>query len=899
MGTVVLLQALPMNPANGQTVAVRLAGGGGRPYVGYLGLDDWRSGLDGLPRFTTELGFDQSGWTGGAIPQTAVIGFRGADKALLSTLSNLFWKGARVVISSGDDSFGAPAAWVTEMTGTVAELASSGGAIRLTISDLSGDLAKPIVPDTFAGTGGVEGADDATGRVKRRSWGRVFNVEGKLIDKANNVYEFGDPARPLQAFDMLKDKGRAGDMTVLASQGSIAATFAALQAAACPSGGGVVAPSIAMAKWWTVPSGPLTADLRGETLGGYIETPNGITSRIIATRSTINPVLVVNASRTYPAGLHADDAGETVASALDRLLLPCSLVWSLSPAGQITVGEWTWTGSVETLVSQEVERETVFSPLLTRKLGFQKNQREQNDAEISSALLLAADATYADGTPIEVLKPAQAGADQTSMNTAAAIIAQGPGATAPGTAIFNSNVTIGADGKLIGAGGGQVTYGGVGGKLLGLFDYMRMGGPSGIFAGMFNEAGTEYTTDNGYRTALGSAAAILGQGPWATLSDSIFSVKGGPANVIYDGGLKLKAESWTLGGWSWTVGGDGPQIKTTTNGTTQLALTKAFNVNPNSVYTFQGEIYTQGQSAGKANLDIEWYNSAGTSVGVSPRITAPNGLSWAEYALTVTSPAQAVTGKLRIFLDQSPVSGLTAMRKLKVALAGEKTVFSDEATNGALYGSGQNIDVLKPEEIGGNRTETRSSASFFGQGGLATLNQVTLNSTTIRRADGTTIVSETLIITQLGTAAAIQGQGTGATANNLQQLDPAAKAQLDAAGGAATGLTAPFGGTINKVIENGASVTYEAAVYREAGGNSGSIYAQVVAGPSGGSGGVIGEGGAGAVTASEPGGSVVTGTFTNNTGVKQNFAFTATERRVPTTAGGAIRQSQSYLIIRG
>ena len=90
----------------------------------------------------------------------------------------------------------------------------------------------------------------------------------RLIDAANSIYEFGDPAFGFSAWSALRDKGREGTFTTLAWQGSIAATLAALQAAVAERGGGVVAPSIACAKWWTQPSGPLTADFIGSAGSG-------------------------------------------------------------------------------------------------------------------------------------------------------------------------------------------------------------------------------------------------------------------------------------------------------------------------------------------------------------------------------------------------------------------------------------------------------------------------------------------------------------------------------------------------------------------------------------------------------------------------------------------------------
>ena len=81
----------------------------------------------------------------------------------------------------------------------VAKQEVADGQLQLTIADLSGDLAKPVIDAKarFAGTGGIEGDATVNGRAKRRSWGRVFNVEAQVLIAADNVYELGDPARPL------------------------------------------------------------------------------------------------------------------------------------------------------------------------------------------------------------------------------------------------------------------------------------------------------------------------------------------------------------------------------------------------------------------------------------------------------------------------------------------------------------------------------------------------------------------------------------------------------------------------------------------------------------------------------------------------------------------------------
>lgn len=449
MAQVVLFQAQPRLPSNGALQTVRLAGGGTKAYF-QLGYDDWRSGIGSRIRFTTAIGFDKGGPTGGAIPQTAGIRFMSSDKAYFSALSNVVWPGARVIISTGDDEAPAPT-YTTLMKGTIADAKTGDGSLTLTMADLSADLDRPVCPNTFLGNGGIEGADAATGRIKRRTFGQVFNVEGRVLDPANNVYEFGDPAYPLSSFDMLKDKGQSGPMTSLAWQGSVLATLNALKVAAAPSGGGVVAPSISCAKWWTIPAGPLTADISFNS--GTGNSPAAIAATIAG--GFVPEMLFSNISEAagwvnYPAGVHIDDANETASSVLDRLLLPVFIAWVLKGDGAMTFRRVSFDNPVASLRAETVERETVFPALKTRKLGFQRNYRIHSEGEISAALLTAKDITYADGTPVETLKPLEAGANITEQHTAFAIDGQGPWATEgrPVVAVFGSYPNLVYNGSL-------------------------------------------------------------------------------------------------------------------------------------------------------------------------------------------------------------------------------------------------------------------------------------------------------------------------------------------------------------------------------------------------------------------------------------------------------------------
>ncbi len=407
MSEIAFIDAYPRRTDTGAEVTVRLAGGGtDMPYR--RNNENYHAGVVAMPRFRAAFGFDDNGWTGGTVPTTGELGFAPGESALLTSLLAYYWRDAAISIDTGEES--GPLA--RRLTGTVADVVANDGQALLTIADPSKRLDKPLLGAGFTGEGGIEGASEATGRAKRRSWGRVYNVEGGLLDKANNIYEFGDPSKPIGAFDAVRDKGRAGGLVVLPWQGSIAATFAALQAANAPEGGCVAAPSIACVKWWTVPAGPLTADIRGENTGGYTETAAGIVAKLLSAVDgpALADLAAAEALRPAPCGVHIAVSTDTVAQAIDRLLLGVSLFWVLQPDATIRIGEWAWGAPSASFQAIFLGRERQLPPVKSRKVGYRRNHRVHSDSEISAAVILADDVTYLDGTPLEDLKPAEGGA---------------------------------------------------------------------------------------------------------------------------------------------------------------------------------------------------------------------------------------------------------------------------------------------------------------------------------------------------------------------------------------------------------------------------------------------------------------------------------------------------------
>jgi hypothetical protein len=737
------LEASPLVAAGTNTVAVRLAGGGSRAYVGYRGFNDWKSSGVPLPRFTSSLEFGSKGWTGGAAPQTAAVVCSTRDTTTAATLAGVFWPGAPITIRSGDDAVAGEPAWKVELVGTVDSATFAKGVLTLVITDLAGMLNKPALPDTFTGAGGLQGGDDAVGRPKRRTYGQVFNVTGRLLDKAYNIFEFGDPERAgaVTSFATVKDKGRAGTTTTVAWAGSAAATLTALRNATPPNGGAAVAPSIACVKWWTTPVGPLTADLTGAINANT--SPADLAADILADLAptvAITNLATAIGWRNIAAGVHIDDPSETAAAVLDRLLAGVSLNWTLTAAGAIEINRWEWTAAIEAIVSQEVERQAIFPPLLSRKLGFQRNYRQHADSEISAALQGVGDLTYADGTPLEQLKPAGEGADQTATNIASSITGQGPGATAPGTAVLNSNITIGANGALTGGGGGSVTYGGLGGGALGLLGSLFFGSP--LF--LESSGGSAASLAN-FKTILGIAASITGQGAFATTNTAAYGSSlltgfgalaplgainfGSPYLLEASGGAQATLTAFkTLLGIAASVTGQGPGA--TAAGTAVL----------NSNVT----IGANGALLGAGGGTVTFGGIGGGDIGLLDTMAfgGPYLLEAAAGAAATLNNFKTVLGVAASVTGQGPGATAAGSAVLNSALS--------LAANGTLVGGG-----------GGSVTY-----GGLGGGALGLLASLNFGSSYLLESAGGASATLVAFKTSQGVAASVAGQGALATLNS-------------------------------------------------------------------------------------------------------------------------------------
>lgn len=223
---VILVEARPRSAADGSAVLTRLAGlGGAYPYF-YDGAH-WRAGIAGLPRTIASLDFDGEQVGGGGVPQAMELRWSPAGRALLADVAALYWTDAPITVRIGPEGEALPP---IATDGLVLDGAVEGGALRIVLSDSAAELKKPLLTDRFAGTGGIEGPVELENIIKSRAWGRCFNVPGQLIDRASNIWCFGDPRRAWRSFVQVRDRGVAATAVLeLAWQGSAEATFAALK----------------------------------------------------------------------------------------------------------------------------------------------------------------------------------------------------------------------------------------------------------------------------------------------------------------------------------------------------------------------------------------------------------------------------------------------------------------------------------------------------------------------------------------------------------------------------------------------------------------------------------------------------------------------------------------------
>ena len=626
-----LLVAEPRVPATKALTTIRLAGGGRRGFK-QLGASDWKVGLERPPAMAQQLGYEDGVFGEGAIARAFELVWTGR-LTQAAEIADLVWSDAPFTLYTGTD-LSADANLTIVCTGRIADLASEGSKLTFSMVDPALQAARKVLQDAaFAGTGDAEGPVELTGKPKRRAWGINRNVELWPLDVANNIWVATDPARPLQSFVQIYDKGNAASaLTVVAWAGSILGTLNALRAAAAPAGGAAVAPSIGCIKWWFSNPGKLTADLQGEVGAGYIDRPADIAAAILSAAGAPAiegaSLIAARAAVNKAAGRLVDNPEALASQEINDLLSGVGLHWKLSASGQILLGQWSWTHSgLPALAGVSVNRIRTHRPAKQLRFGWRTNNCPMSRGDIAAVIF---DAAYADGTPVEALKPAEIGA--TLGAKAGTNLLDSGGATLSDSAIKNLNITMGANGAISGAGGGQVTIGGLG------------------FSG-------DLTATSGDNMIRNSALAT------------------NASDWLVNAGTAVRTTSTTAGDQpafmraSGVIGGSGINLLALNGGGTGV---NAIPIRPGSrlfiSWLARADILNTGAGATRRYCPVRltYYNAAGTSLGTNDLYDQSKaaafveaggcGPNWDLHRVYHDAPANAVAVKIEIF----PIIGTPA-----------------------------------------------------------------------------------------------------------------------------------------------------------------------------------------------------------------------------------------------
>ncbi len=286
--------------------------------------------------------------------------------------------------------------------------------------------------------------------------------------------------------------------------------------------------------------------------------------------------------------------------------------------------------------------------------------------------------------------------------------------------------------------------------------------------------GTTVATEGMIVTSSGVSSGFSGQGALATLNavGAANLAAGVGKNGLIDTEFRFGATYWV----SFASAGSAVQsAAASTNGIrravvtgtgvtvgqyVQLATTPqidAFPIAPGE--WLEASVYVGGSNISAVQLFVEFRNSSNGSVSYTSVVqdvtpSAGNGeLSTFERLTTIVqAPASTVKARILVRGIASTTAPVLAVAKplLARALAGQT-----EATpwNPGFDG-----------EPGANVTETRVASGFSGQAALATQNFVAIG-TNLRRADGTTVATEAMVVTSSGVASGFAGQAALATQN--------------------------------------------------------------------------------------------------------------------------------------
>lgn len=113
------------------------------------------------------------------------------------------WRSFELYVA--DDIAPFPSGWDLLLKATMDQVTFDEDVIRIRLRDRWSELSNTICNNKYTGTGGVNGGSELTGKKKQKVFGKCYNVEPVLLDKANQIYQMSDSTKVY--FYRVRDKG--------------------------------------------------------------------------------------------------------------------------------------------------------------------------------------------------------------------------------------------------------------------------------------------------------------------------------------------------------------------------------------------------------------------------------------------------------------------------------------------------------------------------------------------------------------------------------------------------------------------------------------------------------------------------------------------------------------------
>lgn len=273
-------------------------------------------------------------------------------------------------------------------------LTSEKGRILLRLREGLAKLERQLQTTRYAGAGLSEGPAELTGVVKPLTFGEVYNRSAVLVDPTYLIYQVHE--RSVEAIDEVRIRGNS----VGTYDGDVG-SYLALLFATVAAGHWVSCRTLGMFRLGGLPDGDVTADVRGDNVGGYVDTTSEVAKRVATWKGELVDPSDLDgstfASFTAPGTMgYAADAEITVGDALEEILRSARGWLRVTRAARLAIGRFvapedqTAVATYTDVVLSDEADDSELPPVWRVKVGYKRIWQVQ-DADALYDLATAAD----------------------------------------------------------------------------------------------------------------------------------------------------------------------------------------------------------------------------------------------------------------------------------------------------------------------------------------------------------------------------------------------------------------------------------------------------------------------------------------------------------------------------